>query len=51
MIKDYGSYISWKAIYISNDLVDFYLPTTTLLLIAGIVIIYKIVKRKKSVVA
>lgn len=34
MIKDYGSYLSWKAIYISNDLIDLYLPTATLLLIA-----------------
>ena len=38
MIKDFGSFISWKALYISNSLVDIYLPTTTLLLATALYI-------------
>ena len=48
MIKDYGSYISWKSIYISNDLIDLYLPTTTILLGVVLYVAYKVYKYRKT---
>lgn len=48
MIKDYGSYISWKAIYISNDLVDLYLPTATIAFALVLFIGYKFYKKARA---
>ena len=39
LVEDFGSYLNWKALYISNNIVDLYLPhlTTAALLVAVIV--------------
>ena len=42
MLKDYGSYLTWKEIYISNSLIDLYLPTTTLLLAAAVFVCVRV---------
>ena len=48
MIKDYGSYISWKAIYISNDMIDLYLPTATLLFLGVLYAGYRLWRKSQG---
>ena len=37
-MHDYGSYINWHATYITNNLIDIYVPHATLLLATAIYI-------------
>ena len=41
-MHDYGSFINLNGIYITNTLVDLYLPMGTILVSAGLFILYKL---------
>lgn len=43
-MHDYGSFINLKALYITNDLIDLYLPMHTILISAGLFILWRVYK-------
>lgn len=46
-MQDYGSFISLKAVYISNTLIDLYIPWYTLAAVVLVVLGYRALRKAK----